>query len=56
MSQPNCIECNAPLVLPDDPMAGEILVCGDCGVELELLSLEPIQVGAAPEIEEDWGE
>jgi len=35
---------------------GEILVCADCGVELEVMGLDPILVNLAPEVEEDWGE
>jgi len=35
---------------------GEIITCPDCGVELEVLSTEPLEVALAPEEEEDWGE
>lgn len=35
---------------------GEILTCGECGTELEVLSLDPIQLALAPETDEDWGE
>ncbi|MBE9507737.1 MAG: lysine biosynthesis protein LysW, partial [Chloroflexi bacterium] len=28
----------------------------DCGIELEVMSLEPITLELAPEVEEDWGE
>jgi alpha-aminoadipate carrier protein LysW len=35
---------------------GEILVCPDCGMELEVTSLEPIVLVLAPSEEEDWGE
>jgi alpha-aminoadipate carrier protein LysW len=36
--------------------AGEIVVCPDCGVELEVLSVNPVELDLAPEVEEDWGE
>jgi alpha-aminoadipate carrier protein LysW len=37
-------------------MEGEILLCPDCGTELEVLSLNPLRLEEAPEVEEDWGE
>ena len=51
-----CIECDADLDLAPDLEVGEILVCPDCGVELEVMDLEPIKLDLAPEVEEDWGE
>lgn len=56
MSIVECIECAAAIDLDEDTIRGEILACPDCGVELEVLSLEPMTVGLAPEVEEDWGE
>jgi len=51
-----CPECAAELILDDDVEAGEIIVCPDCGVELEVVSVDPVAVEPAPEVEEDWGE
>jgi alpha-aminoadipate carrier protein LysW len=51
-----CLECAAELELAADLEEGEILVCPDCGVELEVMSLDPITLELAPEVEEDWGE
>ena len=51
-----CIECDANLDLAPGLEMGEILVCPDCGVELEVMSLKPITLDLAPEVEEDWGE
>jgi alpha-aminoadipate carrier protein LysW len=51
-----CPECTAELDLEPDVVEGEILVCPDCGVELEVVSTDPIAVELAPEVEEDWGE
>lgn len=50
-----CPECDAELTLVD-PMEGEIVVCSDCGVDLELVSLEPVTLELAPMEQEDWGE
>ena len=35
---------------------GEIVVCPDCGTEFEVISLDPVEIEEAPEVEEDWGE
>jgi alpha-aminoadipate/glutamate carrier protein LysW len=51
-----CPECAAELELAPDIEVGEIVVCPDCGAELEVMSLDPVAVELAPEVEEDWGE
>ena len=51
-----CPECEAELNLGSDVEEGEIVVCPDCGVELEVMGTDPITVELAPEVEEDWGE
>ena len=51
-----CPECAAELDLAPNVEVGEILVCPDCGVELEVMSVDPITLELAPEVEEDWGE
>lgn len=35
---------------------GEIIVCPECGVELEVTSMAPLILELAPEEKEDWGE
>ena len=50
-----CPECDAELEL-NDVMEGEIVVCSDCGVDLEVVSLSPLTLNLAPMEEEDWGE
>jgi alpha-aminoadipate carrier protein LysW len=37
-------------------MTSEIVVCPECGVELEVISVDPPELAVAPEVEEDWGE
>ncbi|MBL7182842.1 MAG: lysine biosynthesis protein LysW [Anaerolineae bacterium] len=52
-----CPECAAELQLAPDVEVGGILVCPDCGVELEVMGVDPIVLELAPEEEEeDWGE
>ncbi len=53
--QTACIECGADLELAD-VVEGEIVQCQECGVELEVLKLNPVELGLAPAEEEDWGE
>ena len=52
----NCPECIADITLEHGTISGEIFVCPDCGVDLEIMSLDPPQVDIAPMEEEDWGE
>ncbi|MCA9885272.1 MAG: lysine biosynthesis protein LysW [Anaerolineae bacterium] len=52
----SCVECDAELNVPADAMENELISCPDCGVELEILSLNPLTIDLAPEVEEDWGE
>ncbi len=50
-----CPECAGELTL-DQVELGEILVCDDCGDELEVRSLDPLSISLAPQDAEDWGE
>ncbi|HVN55965.1 MAG TPA: lysine biosynthesis protein LysW [Anaerolineaceae bacterium] len=50
-----CPECEAELILTD-VMQGEIVVCSDCGVDLEVVGLDPLVLDLAPMEQEDWGE
>jgi alpha-aminoadipate carrier protein LysW len=54
--QMTCPQCAAPIELAADTIQGEILQCPECGVELEVMSLDPLSLDLAPEVEEDWGE
>jgi alpha-aminoadipate/glutamate carrier protein LysW len=51
-----CPECAAAIELPTGTVEGEIIVCPDCGAELEVASLDPAVLTLAPEVGEDWGE
>lgn len=50
-----CPECDAEISL-EGVVEGEIIVCADCGVDLEVISVEPPSLALAPMEEEDWGE
>lgn len=51
-----CPECGASVDLEFDVVEGEITECEDCGAELEVISVNPLELDLAPEEEEDWGE
>jgi alpha-aminoadipate/glutamate carrier protein LysW len=52
----SCPECQADVVRRDDVRINEVLVCGDCASELEVVAVAPVMLALAPEVEEDWGE
>lgn len=51
-----CPECAGGVEFTRTPLRGEVVRCGDCGVELEVTNTEPISLVLAPTVEEDWGE
>jgi alpha-aminoadipate/glutamate carrier protein LysW len=51
-----CPECVSPVTVAGTPRLSEILECDGCRSELEVLALDPVMLGLAPEVEEDWGE
>lgn len=56
MAALNCPECTAEITLEAGTEIGEIIVCPDCGVDLEVTAIDPAAVQLAPMEEEDWGE
>jgi alpha-aminoadipate carrier protein LysW len=56
MSTVSCPECAAEITLEANTEIGEIIVCSDCGVDLEIIALDPAAVQLAPMEQEDWGE
>ena len=53
---PLCPECDGEVEIPADAMENELLSCAECGAELEIMKLDPLELELAPEVEEDWGE
>ncbi|MCB1740593.1 MAG: lysine biosynthesis protein LysW [Gammaproteobacteria bacterium] len=51
-----CPVCGADVEVGDDAIEGELMECEECGTELEVLSVDPVSLGEAPESEEDWGQ
>ncbi|HLU34579.1 MAG TPA: lysine biosynthesis protein LysW [Thermomicrobiales bacterium] len=50
-----CPECDAEVEV-EGVEVGEIVPCGDCGADLEVVSTDPVTLALAPEEGEDWGE
>lgn len=55
-SEVTCPECDGLVPFDRHPLNGQVVRCPDCGVELEVVSLSPVVLEIAPEVEEDWGE
>lgn len=51
-----CPECVGAIPFASNTMKGEILTCPDCGAELEVTGVSPLELALAPQVEEDWGE
>ncbi len=51
-----CPICAAEVHLSTGTIRGELLVCDDCGAELEVIGTDPAELAEAPSAEEDWGQ
>ena len=51
-----CPECEAVVPMSPDCEPGQVVQCGECGAELEVVTVEPLSFTLAPPEEEDWGE
>ncbi len=50
-----CPECDAPIDEEFEDV-GEIVTCPECGVDLEVISLDPVEFDLAPDEDEDEDE
>jgi lysine biosynthesis protein LysW len=39
-----CLDCNHPVSLGSRPMEGQMITCSNCGAQLEVLSLDPLEL------------
>lgn len=51
-----CPDCAADVGVAEKADLNEIIVCRECSGEIEVVSLDPLTIARAPEVEEDWGE
>lgn len=61
MTDDNTVVAEDPITgeeieIPDDVEVGEIIDSPITGAELEVISVDPVTLEEAPELEEDWGE
>lgn len=50
-----CPKCDMWVPLHGDLYLNEVMQCPDCLSELEVVTLDPVLLALAPEVEEDWG-
>ena len=48
--------CSAQITVVSNTIVGELMECPECGSELEVIELDPLQLAEAPETEEGWGQ
>ncbi|MGB6681880.1 MAG: alpha-aminoadipate/glutamate carrier protein LysW/ArgW [Candidatus Bathyarchaeia archaeon] len=53
-----CQDCSADVQVPSDALDGEIVVCPDCGLELQVKKKPSgeIELTEVTKEKEDWGE
>jgi len=57
MPRGTCPECDAEVQVDEDTDKGDVVECSDCGTQLEVVGLDPIELDVAVEEEdEDWTE
>jgi alpha-aminoadipate carrier protein LysW len=60
MPRGTCPECEADVQVDEDVDKGDIVECPDCGAQLEVVGLDPIEldliIEEEEEEEEDWDE
>lgn len=56
MFQTECPECGGDITFKSEPIQGNLVNCPDCGADLQVVNIDPVELGAAPDEDEDWGE
>jgi alpha-aminoadipate carrier protein LysW len=51
-----CLECQAEIKPGNDLQKGEVVTCPECSTDLEIISVKPLKIALAPEVQEDWGQ
>jgi len=52
-----CPECETPVRLTEEVRVGDIILCPDCQIPLEVLCREPVELTLLPElVEGDWAD
>ncbi|MET7638022.1 lysine biosynthesis protein LysW [Streptomyces sp. NPDC005438] len=56
LTKQTCPECQGDVSVAPEVELHEIVECGECMAELEIVSRDPLTLALAPEADEDWGE
>lgn len=56
MTHATCPTCESDVTFGEPLVQNEIVECAECRSELEVLTVQPLVLAQAPEVEEDWGE
>lgn len=57
MQTSRCSLCNSDIIVEDEAYEGDMVECSNCGAELEIVSLHPVQLAVIdPENEDDLEE
>ncbi|GGL99345.1 MULTISPECIES: lysine biosynthesis protein LysW [Micromonospora] len=51
-----CPQCGGGISVPESVQLNEILECPECRAEIEVMSVDPLLIAVAPDVDEDWGE
>ena len=51
-----CPVCGGGVSAPSEAIISELVDCGGCASELEVINLSPLSLRLAPMEDEDWGE
>ncbi len=52
-----CPDCEADVLIDEfDVDKGEIISCPECGIDLEVVGLSPLELDLASEDDDDWDE
>jgi alpha-aminoadipate carrier protein LysW len=51
-----CPVCKAEVEIAANVSTGELVICGNCGSQLELLEKNPVILGADPSAVGDWAD
>ncbi len=49
----SCPECETPITVDEDLEDGETIECPDCGIELEVVNTNPLELGVTITDEEE---
>jgi alpha-aminoadipate carrier protein LysW len=55
MAVATCLDCGNEINLGRNPKEGQSVTCPDCGADLEIISLDPLELDwAYSDVEEEW--